>query len=325
MAGKKVFIQSIPRESALEIHTWKNPESGKALNKTKIGDAKTKIQCAPSKKVGGLKNGISYKPWIENGEQVVRDGRPATLQDKMEEKWRLPKGYLTNRTSPDFTKYDPEVHESYYHKLKFALNDGSTMLDLDNMDDELIYYMILDHKLIANSYNEWKQHKWPYAEFYIAIENESEELKYQKNERKGKALASLHSPEMTDEMRKTFVFILGLANSTTEVTNQQVYNLLHDYIEKSKFTVGSNLDKYEELLSELSTKPGREDIAAKLLLKRALDSRVIYDKADTYTWVRPKGTIELGSTYREALDFIQDPKKEALVEELEEAIKIKLI
>ncbi len=325
MSGKKIFIQSIPRETASEVHQFKNPETGRSLNKNKVGDAKTKIQAAPSPKAGGLKNGLSYKPWIEDGEPVMREGREATLQDKMEEKWRLPKGHLTNRTSPDFTKFDKKIHNSYYHKLKFALNDGSTMLDLDNMDDELIYYMILDHKLVANSYNEWRQHKWPYAEFYIAIENESEELRYQKNERRGKALASLHSPEMTNFMKKNFVFTLELANSVADITDQQIYNLLHDYLEKSTFTPGSNLDKYEHLLLQVSTKTGREDITAKVLLRRALDSRVVYEKSDTYTWVRPKGTIDLGATYREALDFLQNKKKDVLIEDLKEAIKTKLI
>lgn len=48
-------------------------------------------------KYGGLGNGLSYKPWMEDGVQVEEDGRKLTLQDREERKWGLEKGFLSNK------------------------------------------------------------------------------------------------------------------------------------------------------------------------------------------------------------------------------------
>lgn len=328
MSSKKVFIKSIPRDTATGVNKFSNPDSGKSFEKTKVGEARTKIRAMPSAKIGGLKNGLSYKPWIdpETGKVMVdSEGKELTLQDKMERKWGLEPGYLTNKTGLNPTKYDPTVHDTYYHVQSWTLNDGTTMLDLSKMNDELGYHVILDHILVANSYNEWRQHKWPYAEFYIAIENESDELKYQRKEKKGKLLGYLHNEVMTGEMKRNFCYLLELANSLTGITDVQAYNLLYDFIDNSTFTAGSNIDRFEELVQLISTATGREELSARLLLRNAMDTRVIYNKAETYVWVRPKGTIELGSTYMDAIMFLLDPKKEALTEELKETIKSKMI
>jgi hypothetical protein len=58
--GHKVFIQSIPRQTATLISEWRDP-NGNSLNKTKIGNCKDKFSALYSPKVGGLLNGLSYK------------------------------------------------------------------------------------------------------------------------------------------------------------------------------------------------------------------------------------------------------------------------
>jgi len=84
--SKKVFIHSIPRPTATLVGEFRDPDTGKKLNKTKIGDAKDKIQALYSAKVGGLKTGL-YKPWMENGVQKTdNNDNKLTLQDKMEKK-----------------------------------------------------------------------------------------------------------------------------------------------------------------------------------------------------------------------------------------------
>lgn len=59
--NKKVFIQSIPRETATLISEWRDPNSGGKLHKTKIGQCRDKISALYSPRVGGLLNGLSYK------------------------------------------------------------------------------------------------------------------------------------------------------------------------------------------------------------------------------------------------------------------------
>lgn len=82
-----VFVKSIPRRTATLIGEWRNPTSDKKMNKTKIGDAKDGITALYSPRVGGLLNGLSYKPWMENAKAKVDDmGNSLTLQQKMEVK-----------------------------------------------------------------------------------------------------------------------------------------------------------------------------------------------------------------------------------------------
>lgn len=187
------------------------------------------------------------------------------------------------------------------------------------------YYVCLASKKVANSEKEWRSHKWPDADFFIAIESESDDLKYKNNELKSKAFASLHSTDLTNDNKRKTVSLLNLASAKSDLTEMQVHNLLYDYVDKSSFTPGSNLDKFSEVRVLLTTAPGREEFEARYLLKQATDLRVVYEKQDTFTWIRPKGTIVLGDTYRDAIGFLLNPKKDTLTEELKADIKAKMI
>jgi len=124
-------------------------------------------------------------------------------------------------------------------------------------------------------------------------------------------------------LRRKIVNILDLASARTNLTEEQVENLLFEYINSSTNQPGNNIDKFTGVYELTKTKGGREELEARNLLKKALDYRVITEKQSTYTWVRTSGKIEVGSTYSEAIDFLLNPKKQALVDELEEEIKAK--
>lgn len=322
--GRKVFIRSIPKETALKLEDWVNDSSGIRMRKTKIGRTRDTVMALYDPRVGGLKNGLSYKPWKEDGKDVKDDkGHPLTMQDKLERKWGLPSGHLHNRP---WRKGDPTAEDklSYYQSKYWKLNDGSTVLDLDNMDDELFYHVALDSKFIANSEAEWRAHKWPKATHYIAWENEADEIKFTRTNQKSKAFAFLHDNSMTPTIKKKFIYLLGLASSNVNLTDEQVHNLLYDYIDSTAFIPGSNIEKFEELATMIKTKSGKDEFEARYLLKQAQDFRIIYEKAGTYTWVRSDGVLELGNTLNEAVEFVLNPKKQGLVEELKDAIKAKL-
>lgn len=150
----KIYIYSIPRESALGIHDWTSDVSGKKLKKTKVGKTRDAVQALFSPRHGGLANGLSYKAWVEEGSPKKKsDGTTLTLQHKMEKKWGLPEGFLHNRP---WRKGDSIKEEdmSYFQRKSWKLNDGCTVLDLSNFDDEMFYYVALDSKFIANSERE---------------------------------------------------------------------------------------------------------------------------------------------------------------------------
>lgn len=320
-----VFIHSIPRDSVFGIHEWANDTSGVRMQKTKIGNAKDKIGALFSPSKGGLANYISYTPWIEDGVQVKdSDNNLLTLQDKLEKKWNKPKGYFTNRAlmKGDNIKDD---ERTYFQRMKWSLQDGSTAFDLDTMDGEMGYYVMLASSRVANSEREWREHKWPKADYYIALENESDTIKFKRNEIKAKALKTLSSSDLTSVYKRKLVSLLDISSSRASLTEEQVFNLLYDYIDKSTFVPGSNIDKFTEHTNLLNTATGREEFEARYILKQALDSRIIYEKQGSYTWVRPSGTLVIGDRYSEAVDFLMDPKKASELEELLEMIKAKNI
>lgn len=323
--GKKVFIMSIPRESATGLDKARNDSSGALILKNKVGRANTKVMALYSPSKGGLNNYISYTPWIDpetNLPTKDSNGNVVMLQDYLEKKYGKEKGYYTNKP---VTKDQKPEEATFFQSTYWILNDGTTMLDLDYEYDEIGYYMMLGSSLVANSEREYKEHKWPRAEFYIAIENESDELKYKRNELKVKAFAILDNSIFTEGYRRKFAVLLGVTSTKAvkAATIEQVNNLIYDYIDRSTTTEHSNVSKLLNLFSQLKTAQGKESIEAKYLLQEAIDLRVVYEKQGTYTWVRPTGNIVLGDRYEDAIDFLTNPKKSAELDEIKEAIKNK--
>lgn len=161
--------------------------------------------------------------------------------------------------------------------------------------------------------------------FYISHSNENEELAYTKNMRKIDVMAKLQSKELNVMRKKQFIYILDLSSSLNDFSEDQATNILFKYLESDTGNQGGPIDKFNEAYELLKTQEGISMLDARLLLKRALDTRIVYEKGDSYTWIRSKGNIVLGDTYTEAINFILNPKKAALVEELESTIKAKII
>lgn len=320
--SRLVFVYSIQRESAFGVDQWTSA-SGVNLKKSKIGNCTDTLKCLYSLKQGGLANYISYTPWIEDGKQKVDEkGNPLMLQSKLELKWNKPAGYFTNEA---LSKGDnrPDHERTYFQRMSWKLSDGCTVFDLDTMDGEMGYYMLLASSKCANSEKEWRSHMWPKAEWYIALENESESIKAQKNQSKIKAFGALSDTKLTDTYRRKIVSLLELSATRTTLTTEQVNNLLVDYIDRSTYTAGSNIDKFMELYNLLSTATGRDELEARYLLAQAIDNRLIFERQGSYTWIRPQGQVVIGERFQEAVDFILNPKKQPEVEELTAAIKLK--
>jgi len=212
---------------------------------------------------------------------------------------------------------------TYFQTKSWALNDGSTVLDLDQFDDEMFYYVALESKYIANSERELREHKWPQATHYISIDGEVEEMQYERNKRKLDAFQALGSKTMTLPRKREFMWILKLADTRNSLEEETIENTLYRYIDQDNNQEGGNIDKFMELYNLAKSDKGRAEVKARLLLQQALDTRVIYEKAETYSWPRPKGTIILGERYSDAVEFILNPKKDSLVEELESEIQAK--
>lgn len=318
-----VFVQSIPRPTATGVSDLVSPNSGQKSNKTKMGQCSDGIQALYSPKVGGLATGLT-DPWIEDGVQKVDEvtKKPLLMQHKIERQYNLPDGYLSNKVWMNGDSLDEEKM-TYFQRKSWRLGDGSTVFDTDTLDGLLGYYVMLASKYVANSEKEWRAHLWPDARWYIALENEEDELKASKAKVKATCLGFLTNPEFSLTHQQKFVHILGLASVTTSLTPDAIFNLLNDYISASTHLPGSNIEKFTELTTLLSTPLGREEFEARHLLKRALDTRVMFEKQGAYNWPRPDGQIRIGENYREAIEYLLDPKKQSMVEDLQAELKLK--
>lgn len=186
----------------------------------------------------------------------------------------------------------------------------------------MCYYVALDSKKVANSEKEKNEKKWPDAEFYIALHNEDEEIKFARNKRIATAIATLADPKISLTKKRMILAILELSSSINELSEELIENTLFNFV-----SAGSedNLNRIEELLALLQTDQGRAELDARFLLRKALEARIVYEKSDTYTWNRAKGPIVLGERYSDAIQFLTSPKKDTLVEELQAELKAKLI
>lgn len=305
----------------------RDPNSGKNLNKSKYGTTKDKIMALYSGKVGGLLNGLSYKPWLdENGVQKYDGKNKLTLQQKEEDRWGLEDNFLSNRSwrRGDSLK---EEEMTYFQTRYWPLVDGTTILDIDNnFDDRMLYHVALDSKFVANSEREYLDNKWPFATHYISLAGESDEIAYSINKQKIKAIATLEDKKMTEPWKEKFIHILGLSSVFNSLTGEQIENTLYNYIQSdSTHGAESNIQRYMNLFNLLSNAEGKETLNARHLLVRALEARIIFEKAGTYTWNRTQGRLVLGNKYEEVIDFLTSPEKSTYVEDLELEIKSKML
>lgn len=212
---------------------------------------------------------------------------------------------------------------TYFQKTFWKLNDGLTVLDLENFDDAMFYYVAQASKLVANSEKELKENKWPFAKYYIALANESEELVYAKNKNKITAIGLLSDKSLTDTWKRKLIYILELASVFTTISDEQATNILYSFIDSGSNS--TNITKFIRLVGMLKKDTSRAQLEAMLLLRKSVEARVVYNKADTYTWTRAAGEIILGQRYEDAITFLTSKEKESLVEELKAEIDSKLI
>jgi hypothetical protein len=325
--SKLVFIMSIPRQTATGISDWVSTSSGLKMKKTKVGRATDSLVALPSQKIGGLANYISYNYKVDPATgQVEKDenGEQITIQTFLEKKWGKPKGFFSNALPPkDYKGSGADL--GYYFNKSWQLLDGTTVLDLSKMDDEIGYYVMLASSKVANSEKEWREHKWPKATHYIALENESEEIKYKRTQAKTKAFSFLHDSHLTDSVKQKLIALLDVASSRTKLSTEQIHNLLFDYIDATTSPAGKNIDKFNHYMSLLKTADGKAKFEVMYMLKQAQEVRLVYSKQDIWTWIRESGaTLVIGDKYSEAVDFLLNPKKKDEYDELKAQIKAKL-
>lgn len=336
----RIEIRTIPgKRSAQGIHNWTSngKPDGKPLNKTKNGLAGYMYGPLPHAKKGRLTTGLDVlidNPFSEkeiealsNDWQYLKGRKQITRQEWLEAKHNRPKGFYTSEVWIK-DKHGHDENMTFMQKFKYRLNDGTTILDTENVMDELAYYMFLDeYKYVAPSHRAYTNglpsgKRFPYATHYIAYEDEDEEVKQSYKSKRNKAIAALETEELNDEVKLQIAKSLGWHKEGTTPT--KLYNAISSRIEAAELkTPGNDVDKFMAKFNLLKDAGGRKQLKAESDLQDYLDARVITNAKETYIWVS-KG-LTIGMRRSEAIEYLLDDAKSPEVKEMKKELKAKLI
>ena len=330
----KVYLKPTPRPSAVKISEFKNltandgqAERGKTINKTKIlPHCMDTIQPLYNKDLGAINTGLRQtvdNPYFESTEPVSPDlrealkGPKAKLQHVLEAKHSRPFDFYTDRAP----RRDDKGPRTFFQDFKVALGDMTNILDTNNPHDELAYYVLKNSKFVAESELDWKTGKKPYALYYIADEKEEQEKTAQKARVKAKATALVVSDEMTPEMLRKFVKYIKSTDKDCKfpqgnLAGNQPFMILNDYVKD--LNGAKNMLEAHALLDSA---PGRERFEAVVLLQQLLESYIVSNRQETYTWNSTK--ITLGNRKEDVIKFIMNPEKAQEVHDLKKELEAK--
>jgi len=325
----QVFVYRIARPSASKITEIINGKNQKRLNQTKIdGKIKETFQVPLSASTRKLATGLDRE--VDNplkGEQInnpqfqfLATQDKALLQHLIEYKYNFEKGYLSSLPADINNKKHLES-PSFYQTFRYKCNDGLTVLTLSNIDNLLAYYSMLEHHKFANSKKEWEAGKFPYADYYLAEMDETENEKYSKKQYKDKAKSELMLGKVADsDTQKKFVKLLIPQISKGRLTDAQAYNALSEGIDNNeRYKDGEEfIVKFNRLCKLLQDAPGKTRFNALVLLQESINTYLVTDKGGTYTWVAKD--VIIGASKEKAIDWIIDPNKADLVQELQEQV-----
>jgi len=329
IATGKVYVYKIAKPTASKITEIINGKNQRKLNQTKIdGRIKERFQPGLSAKTRKLTTGLDIE--IDNpykGEnisdpdfQFLATQDRVLLQNVIEYKFGRKKGELDN-TPADVTNKKHLDNPTFFQTFVWQLNDGLTIFDLNNFSDLLAYYCMLASKKFANSKNEYEAGKFPYADYYIASVDEGDQEKFTKKQFKDKAKAELTLGRVADsETQKKFVKLLLTSIGKGRLTDVQAYNSLSEAIDTNeRFKDGEEfITKFNKLVALLKDAPGKARFNALVLMQEGLNTFTLSDKAGTYTWIAKD--LIIGTSKEKAVEFLLDPNKADLVEELQEQI-----
>lgn len=257
-----------------------------------------------------------------------------TRQQELEIRFNKPPGFLDTSSFGQPSAGMHKQQRTYLQTFMYQLKDGATELNLDNLNDIILYEAALVDKMFGTSYLD-AQSK-PDARFYIHHQDEDESAIATSKIKKSKMFANLTD---LDENYPDGIFhvavVLGLVKGKQSKVSS--YERLYDFLDKvDKHTVNNTvLSTQEEKFSAFSrmydeytstNADNRRKFMGRYHLQQMLNTMVVSNYQDKYIWEEKRGTnLEvLGKNYNSALQFLLDPQNEEYYEEMKAKMETRL-
>jgi len=217
--------------------------------------------------------------------EAILSGKEKILrQYVLEYKHGHPPEFYTNRVDPNslrkgFKEHKDDIPYMQTSQAMINLNDGVTMLDLENPKDEVIYHICLANEMIANSYEELNHS----TRFYMARAEEEGKRKASAKRETNKALAKLE--DLSNKGEKVLAdfckVIGGELGKYRDLSESQAYNELDKFIKQK----GEKLEQFNRIYSMFNK--DKAEFHARVNLWNYTEYGIITKKGNTFEWIPP--------------------------------------
>jgi hypothetical protein len=236
-------------------------------------------------------------------ETVLKGKKKIRLQEMLEYKHNKPMGYYTNQVSDIRNSFKMD-DAPFYQKpeSRIFLRDGVTYLDLNNPIHEVNYYMLREHKMIANSYEELSTN--PNATHYIVDEQERVVRENKDSRKMNKFGAALEKViDMPDGTIQDFAKALGITK--IGLSKEEAYSEIDNHVKKND----SNYEDFMNLFNMWDDLATREKFSAYVELAKFLSvPGLITIRNNKLFWTKPAndgGMRELWD-WKSKKDFVEN-------------------
>jgi len=173
--------------------------------------------------------------------------------------------------------FDPEEPHPTWSTKQFSLklDNNTVILDTKDLRQHVLVKLMKANKWVANSMKSWENGEWPFATHVIFDEEEEVEIKASRASRK--ALVYQKLAEMSDEEKKSLIWILSNKSLRGKSPNFIV-------VELDELINGDDSAETFEKLAKLIEIPKRDRFAKSTILE-AIQRNILIKDGSSIVWM----------------------------------------
>lgn len=242
----------------------------------------------------GKKTGLTYlvnNPYKENstyypawGEKILKGHDKALLQHILEYKHGKDLGFYTNQISRSHYLEGTVAPFFARPESKLPLTGNVIFLNLEDPNDEIMYYVCKDSKIIANSYDDLKEGVNKDALYYIVDTNEQLSRKEVRVQQLNEAAFFLETLKRKNDSSLMHMAKALDIRDLPITTDDKAYLAIVDFYKKDN----KNMDSFISYYHMNEDQARREYFVAASMLYDYVKEGIITLSKGKFYWTRPK-------------------------------------